>query len=41
MRPSAARVRRGSTGAQKLVEIDGNAGLICARLVAAFGEAPA
>ena len=33
----AARIRRGSGGARKLVELDGDPGRIAARLVAAIG----
>jgi len=38
VRASAARVRRGSGGARKLVEVDGDAAEIAARLVASAGE---
>lgn len=37
-RPSAARVRRGSSGARKLVEIDGDADAIARGLTRAFGR---
>ncbi|HSJ72894.1 MAG TPA: DUF167 domain-containing protein [Miltoncostaeaceae bacterium] len=37
LRAPAARVRRGSGGARKLVEIDGDPERIAARLVAAIG----
>jgi uncharacterized protein YggU (UPF0235/DUF167 family) len=38
-RPAAARIRRGSGGARKLVEIDGDAGQLAARLVARVEKA--
>ena len=38
VRASAARVRRGSGGARKLVEVDGDAAEIARRLVASAGE---
>jgi uncharacterized protein YggU (UPF0235/DUF167 family) len=38
LRPPAARVRRGSSGARKLVELDGDPRAIAARLVAAVGR---
>jgi uncharacterized protein (TIGR00251 family) len=38
VRPQAARIRRGSGGARKLVEIDGEPHDIVRRLVDAFGE---
>jgi len=38
LRPAAARIRRGSGGARKLVEIDGDPAAIEARIVAAAGE---
>ena len=37
LRAPAARIRRGSGGARKLVELDGDPGRIAARLVAANG----
>jgi len=37
LRAPAARIRRGSGGARKLVELDGDPGRIAARLVAAIG----
>jgi uncharacterized protein YggU (UPF0235/DUF167 family) len=37
LRPPAARIRRGSGGARKLVELDGDPGRIAARLVASLG----
>lgn len=37
LRPSAARIRRGSGGARKLVEIDGDPVEIVARLLERFG----
>ena len=37
VRPPAARIRRGSGGARKLVEIDGDPERIAARLLAAVG----
>lgn len=37
VRPSAVRVRRGSSGARKLIEVDGDPGAIEARLVARLG----
>ena len=40
-RPSAARVRRGSSGARKLVEIDGDAVAIARRLREAFADVEA
>ena len=43
VRPAAARIRRGSGGARKLVEVDGDPDVIARRLVAALGledEAP-
>lgn len=40
-RPSAVRVRRGSSGARKLIEIDGDAGAIAERLAAAFARVTA
>jgi uncharacterized protein YggU (UPF0235/DUF167 family) len=39
VRPGAARIRRGSGGARKLVEIDGDPSAIAARLTAALGGA--
>lgn len=39
LRAPAARIRRGSGGARKLVEIDGDPGRIAERLVAAVGDA--
>lgn len=36
VRPSAARVRRGSSGARKLVEMDGDAALLAERLMESF-----
>ena len=38
LRAPAARIRRGSGGARKLVELDGDPGRIAARLVAAIGS---
>jgi uncharacterized protein len=38
LRGPAARIRRGSGGARKLVELDGDPGQIVARLVAALGH---
>ena len=38
VRPSAVRVRRGSSGARKLIEVDGDPGTIEARLVSRLGE---
>jgi uncharacterized protein YggU (UPF0235/DUF167 family) len=38
VRTSAARIRRGSGGARKLVEIDGDARAIAARLIERFGS---
>ena len=44
IRPRAARVRRGSSGARKLIELDGEPNSLIARLTTAFagidGEAP-
>ena len=37
LRPAAARIRRGSGGARKLVELDGEPGAIVARLMERFG----
>ncbi len=37
VRPSATRIHRGSSGARKLVEVDGPAPQIVAQLTAAFG----
>jgi uncharacterized protein YggU (UPF0235/DUF167 family) len=37
VRPSAVRVRRGSSGARKLIEVDGDPGAIEERLVARLG----
>lgn len=37
LRPAAARIRRGSGGARKLVEIDGDPSAIVARLLERFG----
>lgn len=39
VRPSAARVRRGSGGARKLVELDGDPASLTARLRDALGAA--
>jgi uncharacterized protein len=39
VRPAAVRLRRGSSGARKLIEVDGDAGAIAERLVAAVGRA--
>jgi uncharacterized protein YggU (UPF0235/DUF167 family) len=39
VRPSAARVRRGSGGARKLVEVDGDPAALAARLRDALGAA--
>jgi uncharacterized protein YggU (UPF0235/DUF167 family) len=36
VRPAAARIRRGSGGARKLVEIEGDPGDLARRLAAAF-----
>ena len=41
LRAPAARIRRGSGGARKLVELDGDPGRIAARLVEAVGAAGA
>lgn len=41
VRAPAARVRRGSGGARKLVEVDGEPGEVARRLVAAFAGAGA
>jgi uncharacterized protein YggU (UPF0235/DUF167 family) len=38
VRPGAARIRRGSGGARKLVQVDGDPSGIVPRLVAAFGD---
>jgi len=38
VRPRAAGIRRGSGGARKLVEIDGDPDLLTTRLVGAFDE---
>lgn len=40
-RPSAARVRRGSSGARKLVEIDGDTAALAERLTASFAQVAA
>lgn len=40
-RPSAVRVRRGSSGARKLIEIDGDTGSLCERLAAFFAQVAA
>lgn len=37
VRPSAVRVRRGSSGARKLIEVDGDPQAIVARLVESLG----
>jgi uncharacterized protein YggU (UPF0235/DUF167 family) len=37
VRPSAVRVRRGSSGARKLVEVDGDPAEVARRLVTAVG----
>lgn len=37
-RPSAARLRRGSSGARKLIEIEGEPADLGRRLTAAFGS---
>jgi uncharacterized protein len=37
VRPSAVRVRRGSGGARKLIEVDGDPGEVARRLVGALG----
>lgn len=37
VRPSAVRLRRGSSGARKLVEVDGPPSEVAARLAAAIG----
>ncbi len=37
VRPAAARLRRGSGGARKLVEVDGEAAQMARRLIAAVG----
>ena len=39
LRAPAARIRRGSGGARKLVELDGEPALIVARLLERFGAA--
>jgi uncharacterized protein YggU (UPF0235/DUF167 family) len=39
-RPSAARIRRGSGGARKLVEIDGDPAALASRLAALAVEVP-
>lgn len=39
VRPAAARLRRGSGGARKLVDVDGDPGEIARRLAAAVAEA--
>jgi hypothetical protein len=41
VRPRAARIRRGSGGARKLVELDGEPGELAERLVAAMESAVA
>jgi hypothetical protein len=41
VRPRAARIRRGSGGARKLVELDGDPSALAARLVAAMESATA
>lgn len=41
VRPSAVRVRRGSSGARKLIEVDGDPGAIEERLVSRLGDAGA
>lgn len=38
VRPTAAHIRRGSGGARKLVEIDGEPDALVPRLVARFGD---
>ena len=38
VRPAAARIGRGSGGARKLVEVDGDPGGIVPRLVSAFAD---
>ncbi len=38
IRPQAARIRRGSGGARKLVELDGDPGRIARRLTGALGD---
>jgi len=38
LRPPAARIRRGSGGARKLVELDGEPAIIVARLLARFAS---
>ena len=38
VRPSAVRVRRGSSGARKLIEVGGDPRAIAARLVARLGD---
>lgn len=38
VRPRSVRVRRGSGGARKLIEVDGEPGKIVRNLVAALGE---
>lgn len=38
VRPAAVRLRRGSSGARKLIEVDGDAGAIAERLVATVGR---
>ncbi len=37
VRPAAVRLRRGSSGARKLIEVDGDADAIARNLVAAVG----
>ena len=37
VRPSAVRVRRGSSGARKLIEVDGDPRAVAGHLAAAFG----
>jgi uncharacterized protein YggU (UPF0235/DUF167 family) len=38
VRPAAARIRRGSGGARKLVEVDGDPALIARRLAEGLGD---
>lgn len=38
VRPAAVRLRRGSSGARKLIEVDGEPAAIAERLVAAVGR---
>jgi uncharacterized protein YggU (UPF0235/DUF167 family) len=38
VRPAAVRLRRGSSGARKLIEVDGDPGEVARRLVEAVGR---